>query len=277
MKTMQGQFKGVDGGNVFFQTWQPDTAARAIVFLAHGAAEHSGRYVHVAQYFVERGYMVAALDHVGHGMSDGTPGFIESFDHYIQNLEILRSQVHAEHPHLPCILLGHSMGGLIAANALLDFQEKYIACVLSGPAIQSDVAPPAWQIFIIRVLSRWWPRLGVLQLDASLVSRDPLVVETYRQDRLVYSGKLSARQLVEMFSAMQRAQDHAHEITIPLLVLHGSADQLTAPSGSQFLYDHVGSTEKLLKIYPGLFHEIFNEPEQNEVLKDVLRWCDERL
>ena len=100
MKTTQDHFRGVDGGNVFFQTWRPDTAPKAIVFVAHGAAEHSGRYVHVAQYFVERDYMVVALDHIGHGMSDGTPGFVESFDHYIQNLETLRSQVHAEYPQL---------------------------------------------------------------------------------------------------------------------------------------------------------------------------------
>ena len=277
MKPAQATFKGVADANIFYQVWQPDGPARAVIMIAHGVAEHSGRYQQLAEYFAEHGYVVAAVDHEGHGKSDGTPGFIERFDNYAQTLDLLRTRLQADYPELPFILLGHSMGGLIAAYYLLEAQSKFAMCVLSGPAIKSDVEPPGWQAVIIRWLARWLPKLGVLKLDTNAISRDPEVVAAYKKDPLVYDGKLSARQVVEMFDAMHTVERDAHKISLPLLLLHGSEDRLTAPAGSQFLYDNVSSTEKSLKFYPGLYHEIFNEPERLEVFKDVLSWCDSQL
>jgi alpha-beta hydrolase superfamily lysophospholipase len=119
--------------------------------------------------------------------------------------------------------------------------------------------------------------MGVLQLDATGVSRDPLEVQQYLDDPLVYGGKLSARKVSQLFAAMHWIQEQAREIQLPLLLLHGSEDKLTAPSGSRFLYDSVQSSDKTLKIYPGLYHEIFNEPERGEVFADIESWLDSRI
>jgi alpha-beta hydrolase superfamily lysophospholipase len=136
-------------------------------------------------------------------------------------------------------------------------------------------APPSGlTVALSSLLSRLLPRLGVLALDADGVSRDPAVVAAYRADPLVYTGKIGARLGKEMMDAMTRAQDGAGTIRLPILIQHGGADSLTAPDGSRFLFDHVASADKRLEIYPGLFHEIYNEPERDAVLDDLVAWFD---
>jgi acylglycerol lipase len=277
MKQRDGQFTGARGLSLYFRYWEPEEQARAVILLVHGAGEHCARYQRLAEYFCDRGYVIAGLDHIGHGKSDGQYGFVERFDDHLESLEHYRQQVERDFPGLPMILLGHSMGGLISSLFLLQHQQQFIGCALSGPAIKTDLQPPAIQILLIRLLSRFAPRLGVLQLDAAGVSRDQSVVDDYCADPLVHHGKMSARMVSEMFAGMNRIQEQAAKITLPLLLLHGGEDAMTAPSGSQFLHDGVSSQEKSLKIYPGLYHEIFNEPEQQQVFADLLAWCEERL
>jgi alpha-beta hydrolase superfamily lysophospholipase len=133
------------------------------------------------------------------------------------------------------------------------------------------------QMLVIRLLSALKPGTGVLQLDANGVSRDPAVVEAYVNDPLVFHGKMSARKVAELFKAMRHIQANAGQITLPMLLLHGGEDSMASPEGSRFLHSHISSADKTLKIYPGLYHEIFNEPEQQEVFAEVLAWCDQRL
>ena len=134
--------------------------------------------------------------------------------------------------------------------------------------------PSRFTVWISRFLSRFFPRLGVLSLDATGVSRDPQVVAAYRADPLVYGGKIGARLGKEFMDAMAVAQADAPKIRLPILIQHGEADRLTAPAGSRFLFDNVASTDKRLEIYPGLFHEIYNEPERDAVLADLVGWFD---
>ena len=133
------------------------------------------------------------------------------------------------------------------------------------------------QMAMIRLLSWLAPRLGVLQLDAAGVSRDPAVVKAYTEDPLVNHGKMSAGFVRGLFQGMEEIQARAGEVTLPLLIMHGEGDSMTAPSGSQFLYDNVGSTDKQLKLYPELYHEILNEPEKDQVMADMLAWMDARI
>ena len=174
-------------------------------------------------------------------------------------------------------LVGHSLGGLIAATYLLKHQSKFAAGILSGPAIKAADEPSAFLRFISRILSKILPKMGVIALDASEVSRDPKVVADYEADPLVSGAKISARLGYEMMKQMDQIQSDASKITLPLLMLHGEADSLTAVEGSQFLNDNIGSSEKHLKIYPYLYHEIFNEPEKDQVLTDMTDWIDARL
>jgi len=277
MKHRTGNFQGARGMSIYYQYWQPDGPPRALVLIVHGAGEHGARYQHVAERVTQSGYVVVALDHPNHGKSDGTYGHVDSFDDFVETLHIFHQQVSAEFPGLPQILLGHSMGGLISCIYLLQQQAAFVGCVLSGPAIKTDIEPGILQMLLIRVLSKVAPKAGVLQLDANGVSRDPAEVDKYVNDPLVNHGKMTARKVAELFRAMHQIQSSAGQIKLPMLLLHGEADAMAAAEGSRFLYSQISSTDKTLKIYPALYHEIFNEPERESVLADVLAWCDARV
>ena len=277
MKHSDGRFTGAGGRSIYFQYWEPEAVPRVVILLAHGAGEHSARYQRLARFFAGHNYVVAALDHTGHGYSEGVPGHVGSFEDYLHDLAIFHRQTVTRFAGVPMVLLGHSMGGLIGCNYLLRHQQDFVGAVLSGPAIKTDLQPGFVQMAFLRLLALLAPRLGMLKLDAAGVSRDPAVVSDYIADPLVFHGKMSARMLRELFSAMHTIQADAASITLPMLILHGGADSMAAPEGSRFLYQHIGSSDKTLTIYPGLYHEIFNEPEQAEVLDSVLSWCESRL
>ncbi|RLQ22182.1 alpha/beta fold hydrolase [Seongchinamella sediminis] len=277
MQHQEGTLEGAAGHSVYYQYWLPGQEARAVILLAHGAGEHSGRYAAVAEQFCANAYAVAALDHIGHGRSDGDYGHMASFDDHLETLERFRQQVAARFPGLPMILIGHSMGGLISSCFLLRHQQQFAGCALSGPAIKSDLEPGFLQLALIRLLSRIAPRLGVLQLDATGVSRDPAVVKAYVEDPLVNHGKMSAGFVAGLFTAMNEIQQRAGEISLPLLIMHGEQDSMASPAGAEFLFDAVSSADKQLKLYPHLYHEILNEPEREQVMADLLAWCEQRL
>lgn len=265
------------GARLHLQKWLPDTKPKAIILLVHGYAEHAGRYQYFAQHCVGKDYAVFALDHWGHGQSDGTPGYVPEFSVFHDGVDQLAACAQHDFPDLPVILVGHSMGGLICATYLLTKQSGFFACVLSGPAIKAAEEPSAFLKAISGFLSRFFPKSGVLELDPNGVSRDPQVVADYLADPLVYNGKMGARLAAEMLNNMTKIQKHAAQISLPMLMLHGEKDSLAAAEGSRFLNSHISSTEKQLKIYPELFHEIFNEPEKDKVLNDMTDWLDNQL
>lgn len=265
------------GAELFWQKWLPDREPKAVILLIHGYAEHSGRYHYFANHCQGNGFAVYAIDHWGHGKSDGTPGFVPAFSVFHDGVDRLLAQARQDFPGLPVVLVGHSMGGLISATYLLSSQSEFAACVLSGPAIKAAEEPSTFLKLISGFLSRFLPKLGVIELDPNGVSRDPQVVAEYLADPLVYNGKMGARLAAEMLGNMTAVQNNAGHVTLPLLLLHGGQDSLAAADGSRFLDAHVSSGDKLLKIYPELFHEIFNEPEKDQVLNDMTDWLDSRL
>jgi alpha-beta hydrolase superfamily lysophospholipase len=267
-------WKGGDGSSLNVTRWLPQGDPKAVVLLAHGYAEHAGRYGHVAARLTAAGYAVYAIDHWGHGKSSGTMGFVPAFSLYVDGMGGLIDRVRVAWPGKPRLLLGHSMGGLIATLLLIERQRDFAAAALSGPAILTSEPPSKLTIWLSRFLSRYFPRAGVMKLDPTGVSRDPAVVAAYLADPFVYNGKLSARLAAEMFDAMATARERAGDIALPLLIQHGAKDKLTAPEGSRYLFDHVASADKRLEIYPGLFHEIYNEPERDAVLDDLIGWFD---
>lgn len=265
------------GASLYYQAWHPKAAPKAIIMLIHGYAEHGGRYVDFAKFCNGHGYAVYALDHWGHGKSDGVPGFVPKFSAFEDGVDALLSVVKEDHPDLPIVLVGHSMGGLISTLYLTKNQSHFSAAVLSGPAIKVVEEPSGVMLFISRLLSRIAPKMGVLGLDGNAVSRDPVEVEKYFADPLVYNGKISARLASEMFNAMQDAQAGLEKIVLPMLVMHGEEDRLAAVEGSKLAEEKLGSEDKLVKIYPELFHEIFNEPEREAVLTDMVNWLETRV
>jgi alpha-beta hydrolase superfamily lysophospholipase len=270
----EGRFQTPRGANIYYQHWQPEAAPKAILFVVHGLAEHSGRYMNLVNYFVPRGYAVYGLDHIGHGKSDGTRVYLERFNDFIEPLKTYFDMIQGWHPGKPVFLVGHSMGGLIGSVYLLEHQDELKGAVLSAPAVKvSDNISPA-TIMLGKILSAILPQTGLLALDATAISKDQSVVDAYLNDSLVYTGKVTARLAAEMLSAMQRVTAEAATIRLPILLLQGSADRLVDPGGAKMLYEKASTPDKTLKVYAGLYHEVFNEPERAQVLKDVEAWLE---
>lgn len=274
MSAMEGSFRGVRGTSIFYQAWLPEGDAKAVVLVVHGLGEHSGRYGNVVEALVPRGYAVYALDHIGHGKSGGEREVIERFEDFTDTLTTYLGMVKAWQPGKPVFLMGHSMGGLIACAYLLDHQAEFRGAVISAPAIKVGAAVSGATIVMGKVLSAIAPKMGVLALDPTGISRDPAVVDAYVSDPLVYHGKTPARLAAEMLKAMQRVTAEIGTLTVPFIAVQGSEDRLVDPGGAQMLFDGASSKDKTLKVYEGFFHEVFNEPERATVLADVAAWLD---
>lgn len=272
MKHKEGKFVGGKGLNLYHQCWLPEEKPRAILLIAHGLAEHSGRYTGLAEYFVPRGYAVYALDHRGHGRSEGVRIYVDRFDDYVADLRTFHQLVRKEHPGERFFLIGHSMGGTIAVAYAIKYQQDLAGLVLSGASLAPVAATPPLLLIIAGVTSALFPKRGLAALDASAISRDRAVVEAYENDPLVYRGKIPSRTATELARMWRELPPQMSELKLPLLILHGSADHLAPPQGSRLLYERASSVDKTLKIYEGLFHEVFNEPERMQVMGDVEQW-----
>lgn len=277
MHHSEGNIGLENGGQVYWQSWSPPESPRAVLVLVHGLAEHSGRYEDFAEFFTAAGYAVHALDHPGHGRSTGRRCHIHRFTDFGNVLDRFLDVVKTTHPETPIFLVGHSMGGLIATAFYIQRQSEFKAAVLSGPLILPPEQPSRIALFLLRMVSWLLPRLGVMQLDSSGVSRDPEVVRKYDTDPLVFRGKVTARLAAELFVGMNKVQAEAAAIRAPLLILHGGSDSLTAVAGSRALHESVAFNDKKIIVYDGLYHEIFNEPERVAVMTDMRDWLNEQL
>ncbi|HKV22277.1 MAG TPA: lysophospholipase [Mycobacterium sp.] len=271
-------FEGVGGTRIVYDVWEPEEEdCRGVVVLCHGYAEHARRYDHVAQRFGEAGLAVYALDLRGHGRSGGKRVFLRDISEYTDDFHTLVGIAAAEYPELPRVVLGHSMGGGVVFAYGVEHPDDYAAMVLSGPAVDAQDGVSPVMMVLAKTLGRLLPGLPVEQLPTDAVSRDPEVVAAYNADPLVHHGKLPAgigRALIGVGETMPR---RAPAITAPLLIVHGDHDKLIPVKGSRHLMECVGSTDKELKVYPGLYHEVFNEPERAAVLDDVTSWIEARL
>jgi acylglycerol lipase len=271
MSHVEDHLTGAGGRRIFWQAWLPEGTPRAVIVVAHGASEHSGRYEHVAARLTAEGYAVYAIEHRGHGRSEGQRAVIDRLDNAVADVDALVSIAAERHPDTQVFLLGHSMGGAIAVRYAVLHTDRLAGLVLSGPLAALEAAPAAQRV-AARVLSALTPGLGVVAIDATLVSRDPEVVQAYMSDPLVYHGKLPARTVTELAAAIDAFPEQAASITVPTLIMYGTADALCPPAGSIMLNERIGAADKTLKAYDGLYHEILNEPEQDQVLSDMCAW-----
>jgi acylglycerol lipase len=268
-------FAGARRVRIYWQAWLPATAPRALIVIAHGASEHSGRYAHVAARLVDEGYAVYALEHRGHGRSQGPRALIDRMGNAVADVDRLVALAAAEHPRAKVFLLGHSMGATIALCYALRHQQRLSGLILTGPLAALESAPLPMRI-MVKLLSAVAPTRPVVAIDPSLVSRDQSVVKAYVDDPLVYHGMLPARTVAELATAIDSFPDRVQAITVSTLVMYGTADRLCPPRGSGMLGERLGAADKTLRAYGGLYHEILNEPEQDQVLDEICSWLAAR-
>jgi alpha-beta hydrolase superfamily lysophospholipase len=282
-------FDGVGGVRIVYDVWTPEGRSAAtgestpegspvgVVILSHGYAEHARRYDHVAQRFGEAGLITYALDHRGHGRSGGKRVYLRNISEYTGDFDHLVGIATAAHPGLKRVVLGHSMGGGIVFAYGVEHPDDYAAMVLSGPAVDAQDAVSSVMIGVAKVVGSLLPGLPVEDLPADAISRDPEVVAAYKADPLVHHGKLPAGIAKAMIGVGETMPQRAASLTAPLLVVHGGQDKVVPVEGSRRLLESVGPIDAHLKVYPELYHEVFNEPERAVVLDDVVSWIEVRL
>ncbi len=258
----EAKFDGIEG-KIFYRRWDAKTDPRSAVIFVHGYAEHGGRYAHVARRLNDEGAVVYAPDHIGHGRSEGERALIRDFENVVDDIHSLKDIAMDDHPGLPLVVIGHSMGGLIAAR----YAERY-------PDTVAGVG------FLGAVLGNWnWARevLSLPQLpqepsDPSGMSRDPQTVREYAEDPLVYHGGYKRPLLEAEVQALDRFNEEIDRMTMPVLFLHGEADPFVDAQTSREAVERMPSQNKVIKIYPGARHELVNETNREEVIEEISRF-----
>jgi alpha-beta hydrolase superfamily lysophospholipase len=271
IRRTESHLPGSGGELLFRRSWLPKTAER-IIILVHGYGEHSGRYEHTASDLARAGFEVHAYDQRGHGRSSGARCHVRRFEHLLDDLEDFVATVRAERPPLPVVVVGHSMGGLVVAAYASQRNPEVAGVVTSGAVLAMPEDLSRARVIAIRVLNWLAPRLSLAsQLDPTALSRDPEVVRAYLEDPLV-QRKITASLASEMLSAMKRTATAAAAVRVPMLLLHGEDDRICPVAGSRNFFEQLKVTQREFRAYPGLLHEIFNEPEQAVVLGDLVGW-----
>jgi len=277
MKHLEDQFQGYQGINLYYQCWLTDREPEVILVVVHGLAEHSGRYNNLVSFCRSRGYWTYIYDQRGHGKSPGRRCYIENFSYLVKDLDLFIDHVRIRHPGSKIFLLGHSMGGTVATSYAALHQDKLKGLILSGALIRLPSGMPDGIIPLACILSSIFPGIGLYTLQAEAICRDKSVVNAYITDPLVYRGKICTRTCVELIRSLKMLERRIPELKLPLLVMHGTADRLADASGSQMLVQLARSKDKTLKLYEGLYHEIFNEPERERVFSDLDDWLKKHL
>jgi acylglycerol lipase len=272
MQHIEGKFTGYNGCNLYRQAWLPDSTPLALLIVEHGVAEHSGRYSNLVNYFVPKGYAIFSYDLRGHGKSDGKRCYVERFSYYLDDLKTFCNKVGEENNNVKTFLVGHSMGSTIAIAHAIKNQSELSGLIISGSTLKAGASITKASIFMAKILSAIVPRIGVSALDSAYISRDEAVVKAYRNDPLNYTGKLSARVGAELLKTMDQLRSSIAELSLPILIMHGTGDRISDPSSSQMIYDGASSRDKTLKLYDGFYHEIFNDPGRQQVFSDMENW-----
>lgn len=271
MKHFNFYKKTKDGLKLYFQGWQPDANPRAVICLVHGLGEHSGRYLQLGEFLTQAGYAVSSFDLRGHGRSEGKRGHASSYEDMMKDISLFIQETKERFSDKPIFLYGHSLGGNLVINYVLRYPQTFKGVIATGAAFKPAIQPPTWKIMLGKMMRCLWPSLLLNnELDIKFLSRDNKVIEDYRNDPLVHS-RISARFGIDFLAAGLWALESAKEFYLPLLLMHGSADQLTSVEACQEFARQVKGN-CTLKIWNGFFHEIHNEAEKNEVFHFLLQW-----
>ncbi len=270
----EGTFLAADRTEIYQQSWRSALPPRAIIAIVHGYAEHSGRYQRIATDLVNAGFEIHSFDLRGHGKSGGDRCYVDSIHDYLIDLDLFLTQLRQKSQNIGIFLLGHSLGGALALRYTIEYQPKFQGLILSAPFLgQRDRSNPS--LGIVKVVSAigWLlPKFPTFKLDASQISRDPEIVRAYIEDPLVDRSRTPLRTVAAITANIHQIEACQQAIDLPILLMHGTDDGLAGVMHSERLYAGISSTDKSLKLYSGLYHEIFNEPERERVVADAIDW-----
>jgi alpha-beta hydrolase superfamily lysophospholipase len=260
---------------IFLRSWKPEGAPRAVVIICHGVNSHGGQYLWPAGELVKKGHAVFALDLRGRGKSDGERFYVDDVADYVADVAGVVKIAKARHPGLPVFLLGHSAGGVVSATYTLDNQAELAGFICESFAFQ--VPAPGFALAAIKGLSHIAPRLPVLKLKNEDFSRDPAAVAALNADPLIAHEIQPAATVAALVRADERLREEFPKITLPVLIMHGTADKATVCEGSQFFHDTTGSADKTLKLYKDHFHDLLADTGKEGVMADITAWIDAHL
>lgn len=282
-----GTFKGAGELDLFIQSWTPKKPPKngkavapikpAVIALVHGMAEHSGRYKFPVEYFTRRGYTVYAMDLRGHGESGGRRSFAESMDHLVEDIRRYMDRVRKHEKGKKIFLVGHSFGGQIVLNYGARHPEGLSGIIVSSPNVSLKVRIPIIKRLAAPILSKLVPKLALgNELDPSMVSKDPHVVEEYRKDKKIQK-KITTRLADIVLENHLHILELAKRFRVPSLLMHAGEDVICSPEGTRRFYDNIPIRDKKMKVYDGFYHELFNEIGRNQVFRDMDLWILKRL
>ncbi len=276
MKHTEFKLKTFDGLSLFGQNWQPENHPKAVICLVHGMGEHSERYVHVADRLTKAGYAVFAFDLRGHGKSSGPCGHTPSYEALMQDISSLLEAANKQFPQLSSFLYGHSLGGNLVLNYILRHQPHLKGVIATAPWLRLAFEPPASKITLGKMTNCIRPSFSQKSgLDTKALSHDLEAVHTYENDPLVHD-RISARMFISVYQAGQWALEHASEFSLPLLLMQGGDDKIISVEAGREFADKI-KENCTLKIWDGLYHEIHNEPEKEEVFKFLIDWLNKEV
>ena len=263
------------GVSIMVQSWHPVGAAQAVIVIIPGFNAYGGRYQGVAEQFNTHGLAVYAVDLRGRGRSAGERFYVAQFDEYVADVAAAVTLAKAREPDLPLFLLGHSAGGVIACLYALDRQDELAGLICESFSL--ELPAPDFALAALRGLGHILPHSHLVRLKNADFSRDPDVVKSMDADPLI-AGEVQATQTIaEMTRAGERLKHRFSDILLPVLILHGTADAVAKPSGSEHFHDQAGSSDKTLKLYDGHFHDLLHDTGHDDVLSDVNEWVSARL
>ncbi len=266
---------GSGGLKIFTRCWRPDMKPRAVIVFSHGFNSHSGYYLWAAEQLLASGLAVYALDYRGRGRSDGERYYVEHFSEYQGDLDLMVKTARSREPGLPIFILGHSAGGVIACNYVLDNQADIAGLICESFAYR--VPAPDFALAVLKGLSHLAPHAHVLNLPKKEFSRDPKVTQALIDDPLLANEVQPTKTVAEMVRADERLKRDFPLFKLPLLIIHGTKDTVTRPEGSKEFYERASSADKTLKLYEGYFHDPLNDLGKETVMADIRAWIEKRL
>ncbi|PSN17953.1 lysophospholipase [filamentous cyanobacterium CCP5] len=276
MKHLQDWFSGSQGLDLYYQSWQPETSAKADVVMLHGLGSHSGWFMNLIEPLVAAGYGIHAFDLRGHGLSPGPRGHVDRWSDYRNDLHTYLQLIRTQPPERPCFALGHSLGGMILLEYALHYPDALSGLIALAPALGSVGVSP-FKLLLGQILSWAWPTFTLdTGLDHKAASRDRAVILAYETDPLRHTQG-TARLATEFLKTRRWVRDRLSDLRVPTLFLHGSSDPVVLPEGGRMAFDRIQIPDKEYREYPQGYHDLHNDICAPTVVRDILYWLERHV